>query len=91
MVKNAAHLEDFRGPRAERLLLATELITLRDLVDPLGAEISEHLVQVVCERAEVGIGTGAQPEHREPMGGSPFPNVLVTISTSASCSSSVTS
>lgn len=58
-------MEDFLRPRLEGLLLSIELVTARDVDEPLTAQFTEQIVQVFAEGAIVRIRTRAQGEHSE--------------------------
>lgn len=60
------HLEGGLGPAAEGLLLATQLVTLAQLQQPLPAQLFQPCVHRPSKGAEVGVCPGAQAEHTEP-------------------------
>lgn len=61
-----AHLEGSLGPAAEGLLLATQLVALAQLQEPLPTQLFQPCVHRTSKGAEVGVRPGAQPEHTEP-------------------------
>ena len=61
-----AHLEGRLCPTTEGLLLATELVALAQLQQPLPSQLFQSGVYRSCEGAEVGVGPGAQSKHTEP-------------------------
>lgn len=51
----AGYLEDFLGPGAEGLLLATELVPLSHAQDPLPAQLLQQGIHCPCKGTEVGV------------------------------------
>lgn len=61
-----AHLEGRLCPTTEGLLLATELVALAQLQQPLPSQLFQSGVHRSREGAEVGVCPGAQSKHAEP-------------------------
>lgn len=61
-----AHLEGGLGPASEGLLLATQLISLAQLQQPLPTQLFQPCVHRTSKGTKVGVCPGAQPEHTEP-------------------------
>jgi len=51
------HTENFGGPLAEGLLLATHLVPLGEFQKALTAQLTQKVVHVLAKSAEVGVRT----------------------------------
>lgn len=61
-----SHLEDILCPIFERFFLTAQLVSLRHLVDPLAAQLSEDLVDITGERTEVRVRFRSETKHAIP-------------------------